>query len=445
MAAVSHRISSSAGGHYLSRQAWLIFLADLNRLAEIGDIKGVEACYKGALASGARVGEKTVVLNLVLKACAKRGDPRKAVAWFCRLREAGVRANVKTYGKLIEAAAKGGEASWAEFWLEAMSKEFELTAVAVGATVDACARVVRWDSAIRLLERSSCVHLKSDRMLQSNMVRILTNAGQTARAVDWLGSMEASTHVPDAPCYNEVLHAFARAGQVEKAVSLFKRMERISVSPTIVSYGCLIDAFAKRGRAVEAVEWLRQISKEGLHPNRFVCNSAISACAKASHVTGAEQCFNTMLSAGLQPDLVSYSGLATAFARASRPADAIDCFHRAQAAGLNPDVGLHNAVLLAHAKARQWPEALMRLGDLQASRVTPTSGSYTSVMLACDLSAGTANSSSARDGDAANRLLVEGLLRQMLADSIELDHVALGVVAPILGDERLRSYVVSHT
>lgn len=47
-----------------------------------------------------------MLFNTALKACAQAGEARRAGEWHRRLRREGIRLNAKTYGKLIEAAAK---------------------------------------------------------------------------------------------------------------------------------------------------------------------------------------------------------------------------------------------------------------------------------------------------------------------------------------------------
>jgi len=164
----------------------------MNERAEAGDIAAAEALHADLQAFGSPLAGRTALHNTLLKAYAKAGDPRRATAHFAAMRALRVRANQKSFGKLVEAAARDGNADLALFWLDSMDQEFAVSAAAAGAALDACARAGRIDEAEGLFRRMALLRLQPDSAAYSCVAKAHAKAGRVAEAAEWLARLESS-------------------------------------------------------------------------------------------------------------------------------------------------------------------------------------------------------------------------------------------------------------
>lgn len=102
---------------------------DLNKLASEGKVYEAEEVFHN-LEGTTGPDKKRMLINTVIKACAKAGDYQRAEKWFHYMLEMRIKPNRKTFGKLMDAAMKGGNPGVTKRWFEAM-EDFGFAADAV--------------------------------------------------------------------------------------------------------------------------------------------------------------------------------------------------------------------------------------------------------------------------------------------------------------------------
>eukprot|EP00440_Ansanella_granifera_P055566 gb/GFBE01060232.1/.p1 GENE.gb/GFBE01060232.1/~~gb/GFBE01060232.1/.p1 ORF type:complete len:246 (+),score=46.25 gb/GFBE01060232.1/:1-738(+) len=130
--------------------------AELNSYAAAGDVAKAATIFSDIWRHAAP-SKHTMLCNTLLKAYANAGEFGGAAAWYEECRKQGVRVNAKTFGKLIESAAKAGNLAEAEHWLAAMALTPGLAAardrVSFNAVIDACAKAGNPAAALSWLEK----------------------------------------------------------------------------------------------------------------------------------------------------------------------------------------------------------------------------------------------------------------------------------------------------
>merc|ERR1719506_2045256 len=103
-----------------------------------------------------------MVYNTLLKACANSGEVHRATAWYRRMTSESIRVNHKTFGKVIEAAAKCGCIKSARAWFDVMAKEYGSNTIAFNIVIDACAKASCSQEAAWWLDRMAHVKVIAD-------------------------------------------------------------------------------------------------------------------------------------------------------------------------------------------------------------------------------------------------------------------------------------------
>merc|ERR1712118_49150 len=100
-----------------------------------------------------------------------------------------VRINAKTYGKLVEAAAKNGDADCAVRWLGVLDSKFGIDSVALNAVIHAHVVAERIEDAVKWLRTMSNKDLQADATSYNTVLAAFSKQGRADDAVGWLDQM----------------------------------------------------------------------------------------------------------------------------------------------------------------------------------------------------------------------------------------------------------------
>jgi len=252
----------------------------LDRHAVMGNVRAAEhELFRIDFLAMQRSSQVTSLCNLVLKACGRSGDEQRAAEWIRRMRRSGVRANARSFGKLLTAAATCGDVEGVCHLLESLPPELA-NEVHASTAVNACARAGRPDKAVALVRRFEARRILQDVVTLNSLVNAFARDGRYTEAVRWLEEMDARGITPDVISYNSVVHACARAGRIDQAAGWMGRMRSRRVAPNMVSFSSMIDAYARLGRVAAATACLRSMEAAAHIPNLIVYNTVINACAR---------------------------------------------------------------------------------------------------------------------------------------------------------------------
>eukprot|EP00439_Symbiodinium_sp_Y106_P040313 s587_g4.t3 len=231
----------------------------LNVAATKGNVPEASAIFE-QLWTGAQHPSATMFCNTMLKAYANAGDFPGASRW--EMRRQSVRTNAKTLGKLIESAAKAGQAELALEWLA--EKEDVANPVMLNTVLHAFARSAACTEAEAFLSRLPEKSMQPNAISFNTVIACYSDKGLMDRAEDCLGAMKRQSLQPTLPSYNALLQGFARASESAHAVRTLARLVEDGLVANGITSQLLVSAFTRSGDCATALLWLRTFEQCGI-------------------------------------------------------------------------------------------------------------------------------------------------------------------------------------
>jgi len=258
---------------------WRRLSEKLNAMAACGNVREAEHVFH-RIKDVVPKSHVRLIWNTMLKACANAGEHEHARKLFEEMRTV-TRPNDKTFGKLIEAAAKAGKYDLADYWSqETVNHGFELNLVRFSSVIDAAAQV-----------------------------------GDTNTAEFWRCKMIQSSVKPNLITYNTLLNAAAKRGDERSAERWLSMMIAACIEPNITSFQTLMKVSATNRDAVSARRRLDQIKQAGIAPKTYTFNIMIDLFSKLGRMGEAENCMDAMRKSLQVPDIRSYGSLVDGYAK----------------------------------------------------------------------------------------------------------------------------------
>lgn len=358
------------------------------------------------------------------KVYVKNNDLEAVEAQIRKLKKPGL----KDYGMVVDAAARCGNLTAAEFWFQ------EAEAAGIQLRNAYAISVNLMFAAARAADMARCEHwfrAATEARLQPNgamYTALVTSAAESldlVAAEHWLRLCRAQLG-PDGSeeATNAALRAAGLQGDLETAEKWAEILLEDGRKLDGYSYRALLTAAARSRNTVAAQRWFHQATREG-EVELSTCNAAIQAAARAGDTELAHEMLHWMRDLDVRPDRISYLGLLTSASKAQNLAAAeafldeakadglgkaaiyapvISCaaksinvavaeewFLEAEKSGAEMDINAFNAIIAAEARvgnlaaARQWLQRAREAGE------EPDLISYTSLISAaaktCDLKA----------------------------------------------------------
>lgn len=448
----------------------------LNELAEAGEVVEAEAVFARAVRE-IPIAQRTMAWNTMIKACANRGDLQRAEYWHCAMSEGQVRMNEKTYGKLIETAARvqidgrSGDAVAADLWLRRMVGDgFVPNIVCITAVIDAYLKQGNTDAAQSWQEWALAAGLTPDMAYFNMRVSSFAEIGDALGAERWCNVAVSGGLLPDMITYGALITAWGNAGNHAKATEWLQVAESKQLHPDIIMYNSIISSRAKIRDIVGAQEWMQRAVGAGLKPDVITYTAVIEACARGGDMKAAEAWMDMAIEQRLCPDVVTFNLFVDAYAKQGCATDASRWLMKAIVAGTQPDLIMYNAVINGCASradlegAQEWlNEAISRglqpdvitytalikghgmrcdikgaehiLDIMLAARVRPDVISWTSFIRAC----GRVKKRNAKAGNSVGanaEAAAERALNRMVENGINPSQITLEALDGVLGAQR---------
>ncbi|CAK9063307.1 unnamed protein product, partial [Durusdinium trenchii] len=179
--------------------SYIELLRRLNEAAEEGRVDAARELYLRAVQR--RGAKNRVICNTFLKALANAGETLSAEQFFEEMEAEKVEPNAKTFGKLIEGAARVGDTARALHWFHRLSKKF---------------------------------HVDVDHY--NMLARAFFVSGDLVTGARWLFEETGKRGIePDIVGYNQYLDALSVQGRLEEAQQLFQRLQCSGIRPNVRS------------------------------------------------------------------------------------------------------------------------------------------------------------------------------------------------------------------
>jgi len=297
----------------------------------------------------------TVSYNLVIRACAKKGDFKGAEQWLSRMELNGVEATVCSYNTVLDSCAKADNAEACEAWLQTMlSKGIEANVISYATVIYARARRGQASLAEAWLKKMTDAGIAPDAVCYNSMMHACGVSGNAAGAEHWIEEMQANGLEATVTTFTALIDACAKAGDVSRAQRWLEAMISAGISPNVVTFSAMIDACAKSSNPALAGHWHERMVECNVKPNAHSFSAVINACAKAGDVDMAEEWLGKCEQAGEATDVVVYSSVIDACGKVNDADRALVIFQRMQAHGIRPHIVAYAALARPFAYKGDW-------------------------------------------------------------------------------------------
>lgn len=370
-----------------------------------------------------------VLWNSVLATFSNAGDFEGALMWFNKARDAGIQANARAFGKMMEAAARAGRPDLAKEWLERLEStggDYNPTAVSIllyaFASVD---RVEEADEVLRqkisrgyinLIDYNTVAEAYAKRGEPSKACERKPKLGspssfafaiscgkvyrtiffggdfvQRFQVVQLLKEAELAGEALDATSYTALITAHARGSQIDAAAASLHSMQSASLQPDLIAHNALVNGYCKEGQVKEARLHLQSMIQSQLEVDALSFTPIVQVCANSGSLRDALNWLEAMRNHKVLPDIAAYTTVLDACAKSDQVSDAevaVQVFESLSNARVHPDTVAMNTLINCAAKcgdgnaALKFLEEMKKVGKHGEYRAKPSVQTYTSMIKA---------------------------------------------------------------
>ncbi|CAK9039972.1 Pentatricopeptide repeat-containing protein At5g39710 (Protein EMBRYO DEFECTIVE 2745) [Durusdinium trenchii] len=332
-----------------------------------------------------------VLWNSVLATFSNAGDFEGALMWFNKARDAGIQANARAFGKMMEAAARAGRPDLAKEWLERLEStggDYNPTAVSIllyaFASVD---RVEEADEVLRQKISRGYINLID----YNTVAEAYAKRGEPSKVVQLLKEAELAGEALDATSYTALITAHARGSQIDAAAASLHSMQSASLQPDLIAHNALVNGYCKEGQVKEARLHLQSMIQSQLEVDALSFTPIVQVCANSGSLRDALNWLEAMRNHKVLPDIAAYTTVLDACAKSDQVSDAevaVQVFESLSNARVHPDTVAMNTLINCAAKcgdgnaALKFLEEMKKVGKHGEYRAKPSVQTYTSMIKA---------------------------------------------------------------
>ena len=263
-----------------------------------------------------------ITFNILLKACMRAKDPKRASVALKWMRDAGgIQPDDVTWASIIKVRSYAGDFQGVLATRDMMTAAgFEPTPSIWGCLLVACGAAQQHETAL-MLWREAKAALGGAAAVPPNLFNAMLTScnacGQGERTLDLLEEMKAVNR-PNAKSYNLAIKACEgrpgqrlRLEQLSIALKLYEEMRSAGISPDLVTYGTLIELCAEGRQGALAWRLRERMIAADVKPNVVVMTSLLKALARAGRIDDCLEAFSSMVwgPARMRPNRVTFKTL----------------------------------------------------------------------------------------------------------------------------------------
>ena len=399
--------------------------------------------------------QQPVHRNTVLGAFANGADLEGALGWFQQYPEAGVKSSVKSYGKLVEAAASAGKPEVAKEWMSKLEERYgreplcysmminayakansadsasewfqtklrlfgEVTLVDFNQVVDAFARVGDFEGSKRWFDKAQAAGFTPDATSYTALISAISRSSRANSAeicLDLLGAMATARLAPDVVTHNAIITAYCRQHEVGKAQQHLHSVSESGIPLDACSFTPIMQTYAEEGQVQSALAWLDIMRSQDVSPDATAYTAVLLACARVLESRTARQVFEKMLEDKVQPDIIAMNTLINSNAKCGDMDAAQYFFRMSIELGLKPTVRTYTPLVEGLGHQSRLKEAMALVEEAAASGLSPDVPLYNALLKACV---------KAEDADSAEAILSQ-MSQQQLSPDAQSYNALIGV------------------
>ncbi|KAK3270467.1 hypothetical protein CYMTET_21138 [Cymbomonas tetramitiformis] len=180
--------------------------------------------------SGSEAGSEDSVstFNSLIKACGKGGQWEKALEVFAGMKEAGVKPNGITYGRLtrlISVCTLDGQWEKAlEVFAGMKEAGVEPNVTTYNSLISACGKGEQWEKALEVFAGMKEAGVEPNVITYSKFINVCETGGQWEQALEVFAGMKKSGVKPNVSTFNRLLNVLWVDGQFANAINVAENM-----------------------------------------------------------------------------------------------------------------------------------------------------------------------------------------------------------------------------
>lgn len=436
----------------------------IRNCASEGKLQGAHDVFESLQRCGVEL--NSVVYNTVLDACVECRDLKRAEAWMCRTKEAGM-ADVVSYNTLIKAYLHSENFAKARQLMDEMrGAGLQPNRVTFNELVNAM--VVKkakshsgevW----KVLDEMRAAGLSPNQVTCSILLKSLNASSSEAdvdRAMDLIGSMEErmdevllssvveacvrvgrpellssklkqlqegfGANVTGSHTFGSLIKAYGHAKDIKGVWRCWSEMRSRHVRPTSITAGCMVEAVVSNGDTEGAYDLVRQMQQDeqcrGILNSVVYC-SILKGFTRERRLDRVWTVFKEMLSQDVDLSVVTFNTVLDACARCGSMDQVPKLLADMRSAGVKANIITYSTMIKGYCQKGQVPRAFSVIEEMRRETdLKPDEIMYNSLL----------------DGCAQSNLVDEGLqlLQQMQAEGVPPSNFTLSLLVKLMSRAR---------
>eukprot|EP00434_Breviolum_minutum_P042535 symbB.v1.2.037863.t1/scaffold5713.1/size24319/3 len=252
-------------------------------------------------------------------------------------------ADVRSFGDVIRASAKGDQWALALLLLAEMEKEACLPDLITFSS--AICETTPWPHTLQVLQQMEEVAVQPSAVTFSSITAAMLAVQEWQMACQLFFCQRAGFGKPDMVAYSGAISASAMGARWEDALALCADMTSKRLSADVICYNAIIQACG--GQWKKALQALEDLQQQMLQPTQISFNTAISACGRCGQWQPALALLDIIPKRQIAVDVLALNGVLSAFEKTGLWRMGLDLVETMAKQNLVPDVITCNSIISA--------------------------------------------------------------------------------------------------
>ncbi|XP_051120728.1 pentatricopeptide repeat-containing protein At5g13770, chloroplastic [Andrographis paniculata] len=328
-------------------------------------------------------------INCSMKCCNELHMYRTTIAYYQRMKSAGLDLNLSSYHHIMKGYMKLGQFEKVVVVFEDLDRK-KIARNGQEATTlysriywflcESLGRLGRNYEALEYFREMSRKGIPENHSLYASLIGSFTSRGDLTMAEELLQEAEGKEMVRDPALFLKLVLRYIKDGIVEKTLDVVAVMRRANVRVSDCILCAIVNSVSKKHGYRGAAKVYEQLVADGCEPGQVTYASIVNVYTRLGAYAKAEATFSEMETRGFDRCVVAYSSMVAAYAKMGRPRDATRLIAKMKARGCEPNVWTYNAILDMHGRAQNLRQVEKTWKEMERRRVAPDRVSYTTVI-----------------------------------------------------------------
>lgn len=284
-------------------------------------------------------------LYIVMDSYARARRISKAIQFFERLEEIGLKCDTESFNVLLECLCKRSHVGTANSLLSAPRGKIDFNSTSYNLVIGGWAKSGRMNEVEGNLKAMLLDGLNPDGMTYCHVIEGLGRAGRVDDAVEIFDKMGEKGCLPDTFVYNAMIRNFVSVEDLDECTKYYKEMLGKDCSPNINTFTILINAFLKARRVADALEMFDEMFVIGIVPSMGTITTFLEPLCGFGPPHAAMMIYKKARKEGCRISLKAYKLLLMRLSRFGKCGMVLKLWDEMQECGYSSDMEVYESVV----------------------------------------------------------------------------------------------------